>query len=92
MRGNANNPPANDGDESEYMNYIFWFGCQENSGVSANSTIAVEFFKEMKRVANPADGTVELPNDMTYWKPGDGGNIVHRVDFPLRLAFKDWVP
>ena len=79
MRGNSNNPPANDIDEGEHMNHIFWFGCQENSGVSANSTIAVEFFEEMKRVARPADGTVELPNDMSFWKPGDGGNMILAV-------------
>ena len=74
------------------MNHIFWFGCQENSGVSANSDIAVEFFKEMRRVANPADGSVTLPDNMTYWEPGDGGNILFKCKNPLKLFFDDWIP
>ena len=95
MRGgkNDNDNPADDNFEgSDYINYIFWFGCQENSGVSANSDIAVEFFKEMKKVANPADGSVTLPADMTYWDPGDSGNMLFKINNPLKLHFYDWIP
>ena len=94
MRGGFNNPPADDDDcdASDYINHIFWFGCQENSGVSANSDIAVEFFRELRRVANPADGSVILPNDMQYWNPGDNGNILFKIKNPLKLFFDDWTP
>ena len=92
MRGGFNNPPDDDFDASDYINHIFWFGCQENSGVSANSDIAVEFFREMRRVANPADGSVILPNDMQYWNPGDNGNILFKIKNPLKLFFDDWNP
>ena len=76
MRGGFKSAPDDDFDGDDYINHIFWFGCAENSGVSANSDIAVEFFREMKRVANPADGSVTLPNDMLYWEPGSGGNML----------------
>ena len=93
MRGGFEDPSANDGvNESDYINHIFWFGCQENSGVSANSDIAVEFFRELRRVANPADGSVTLPNDMQYWEPGDSGNILFKIKNPLKLYFSDWIP
>jgi len=48
-------------DMDEYVNYIFWFGCPPNSGVSASSTIAVDFFKQLRKVARPYDGSVVLP-------------------------------
>jgi len=48
-------------DMDEYVNYIFWFGCPPNSGVSASSTIAVDFFKQLKKVARPHDGSFVLP-------------------------------
>ena len=94
MRGGFNNPPADDDDcdADDYINHIFWFGCQENSGVSANSDIAVEFFRELRSVANPADGSVILPNDMQYWNPGDNGNILFKIKNPLKLIFDDWTP
>ena len=60
----GSNDPAlepRDIDMDEYVNYIFWFGCPPNSGVSASSTIAVDFFKQLKRVARPHDGSVVLP-------------------------------
>ena len=59
---------------------------------SANSDIAVEFFKELRSVANPAGGTVTLPNDMQYWSPGDSGNILFKIRNPLKLFFDDWIP
>ena len=45
MRGNSDHPPDDDINDEEYINHVFWFGCQENGGVAANSDIAVEFFK-----------------------------------------------
>ena len=76
MRGGFKSAPDDDFDGDDYINHIFWFGCAENSGVAANSDIAVEFFRQMRKVANPADGSVTLPNDMLYWEPGDGGNML----------------
>ena len=60
--------------------------------VEAKSDIAIEFFNEMKSIANPADGSVTLPSDMLYWEPGNSGNILPRIRGPLRLQFIDWNP
>ena len=46
----------------------------------------------MRRVANPADGSVILPNDMQYWNPGDNGNILFKITNPLKLFFVNWLP
>ena len=92
MRDDSDGPPPESFESNGNANYIFWFGCQENSGVSANSDIAVEFFRELRRVANPADGSVTLPNDMQYWEPGDSGNILFKIKNPLKLHFDDWEP
>ena len=93
MRGNSEHPPDNDMDDvNEYMEHVFWFGCQENASVAANSDIAVEFFKEVKRVANPADGSVRLPNDMMFWRSSDGGNMIMSADTNLKLYLKNHIP
>ena len=89
MRGNSSNPPI-DEDENDHMNHIFWFGCQENGGVSADSTIAVDFFKEVKSVANSADGSVRLPTDMLFWRPGGSGNMINCVQANLKLFLKGY--
>ena len=45
MRGSGDPPEDNlDMDMDDYVNFVFWFGCPPNSGVSATSTIAVDFF------------------------------------------------
>ena len=46
----------------------------------------------MRKVANPADGSVTLPNDMQYWNPGDNGNILFKITNPLKLFFVNWLP
>ena len=62
MRGLGNTNDNNiDMDMDNYVNFIFWFGCPPNSGVSASSTIAVDFFKQLRKVARPHDGSVILP-------------------------------
>ena len=92
MRGEFIQPPDEYFESNDYINYIFWFGCAPNSGVDANSTIAIDFFKELRRVANPADGTVILPHDMLTWHPGNGGNMLHQFKYPLVITFDDWIP
>ena len=88
MRGNSDHPPADEMDDEGYINHVFWFGCQENASVAANSDIAVEFFKEVKRVANQVDGSVRLPADMYKWRPSDGGNVTMSVNDDLKLFLK----
>ena len=62
MRGSGDPPEDDlDMDMDDYVNFVFWFGCPPNSGVSATSTIAVDFFKQLKIEARPHDGTVVLP-------------------------------
>ena len=62
MRGSGDPPEDDlDMDMEDYVNFVFWFGCPPNSGVSATSTIAVDFFKQLKIEARPHDGTIVLP-------------------------------
>ena len=70
VRGNKrNNNDSNDSDEDAYNNMILWFGCKPRDGVDASSTIAVDFFKQMKRAASTnSDGRVVLPNDLRRWR------------------------
>ena len=47
MRGGAE--PGEKAEEAEdYCNFSIIFGCPPNSGVSASSTIAVDFFKQLR--------------------------------------------
>ena len=93
MRGTGEPPDDNlIMDMDDYVNYIFWFGCPPNSGVSASSTIAVDFFKQMKRVARPYDGGVVLPDDLMTWHPGDNGEMQQKYHHTLELVHDDWEP
>ena len=76
MRGGFNNEDKDEFYEKDYINSIAWFGCAPNKGVDAKSTIAVDFFKELRRVANPMNGRVKLPDDMIYWHPGKDGEML----------------
>ena len=91
-RGGNDDLEENNFEGDDYINFISWFGCPPNKRVKAKSTIAVDFFKELRKVANPRNGQVKLPQDMTFWQPGDGGNILSIVKHPLVIAFEDWVP
>ena len=93
MRGGGDPPEDNlDMDMDDYVNYIFWFGCPPNSGVSASSTIAVDFFKQLKRVARPHDGSVVLPLDLMTWHPGDDGEMQQKYKHTLELVHDEWEP
>ena len=92
MRGGFNNAEEDAFDGDDYINSISWFGCAPNAGVDANSTISVDFFKELRRVANPRNGQVKLPHDVLTWHPGNGGNMLQQVKQPLIIAFDNWVP
>ena len=93
MRGSGDPPEDNlDMDMDDYVNYIFWFGCPPNSGVSASSTIAVEFFKQLRKVARPHDGSVTLPLDLMTWHPGDDGEMQQKYKHVLELVHDEWEP
>ena len=63
MRGGMPNDPNDNIDMSmdDYHNFILWFGCPAGSQVDARSTIAVDFFQELRRNAKRSDGTILLP-------------------------------
>ena len=92
MRGGFGDPPDSniDLDIDDYNQWIIWFGCPAASGVSANSTIAVDFFKELKKAARPYDGQVILPHDLMTWHPGDNGEMLQKYKFPLALVHSNW--
>lgn len=79
MRGGFGNLAESAFEENGYINTITWFGCAPNGGVAANSSISVNFFKELLRKADPATGKVKLPHDMLMWTPGKDGNILAQV-------------
>ena len=55
-------------------NSIMYFGCKENGGVDEKSTLCVTFFQKLREFANPANGSVRLPEALLLWKPGKDGN------------------
>ena len=61
MRGAADVEEGIDMSMQDYYNFILWFGCPAGSQVDARSTIAVDFFRELKNNAKSSDGTVLLP-------------------------------
>ena len=61
MRGAADVEESIDMSMQDYHNFILWFGCPAGSQVDARSTIAVDFFRELKNNAKSSDGTVLLP-------------------------------
>ena len=92
MRGGADAPAQDVADLEDYCNYVFVFGCPPNSGVSASSTIAVDFFKQLRNVARPHDGSVVLPLDIMTWTPGDDGELAQKMKMHLELVHDEWEP
>ena len=76
--------------EDDLENSIFYFGCVENGGVDAKSTMAVDFFTELRKDVNPADGSVTLPHALKFWTPGNNGNYLANIQRELRLVFVDY--
>ena len=52
--------------------------------------MCVEFFKNLRAAANPANGSVKLPDSLLYWNPGNEGNMIHIVERSIRLIFADY--
>ena len=88
MRGGIGQMPEIDDEDDE--NSIFYFGCVENGGVDAKSTMAVDFFTELRKGANPATGEVRLPHALKFWTPGNNGNSIAHMKRELRLCFVDY--
>ena len=81
---------AADHEPEDWRNCILTFGCPPNSGVSARSTIAVEFFRRLRYLADPSDGKVRLPSlDFMRWVPGDRGEILCLTSDELCLSHQD---
>ena len=92
MRSRGVNPPQDNQPMDDYVNLIFVFGCPPNSGVSAKSTIAVEFFEKLSSVAKPYDGSVFLPSAFQFWHPGGDGEVFHKCSDTLELKHIKWKP
>ena len=45
---------------------------------------------QLRAAANPGDGSVELPDALMSWRPGNDGNILPIIHRPLRLVFEDY--
>ena len=58
--------------------------------MDAKSTMAVDFFTELRKDANPATGEVRLPHALKFWTPGNNGNYIVNICRELRLRFADY--
>ena len=74
----------------EYHNFILWFGCPPGSQVDAKSTIAIDFFREMKEHANNSDGTILLPHGLQTSDVGRNGEMMAKVLHQLQLKHANW--
>ena len=92
-RGGAEQAPEPDIDaeSDDYRNWILFFGCPPDKGVSARSTIATDFFVQLKQNARAYDGRVVLPINLMTWSPGDDGEMIAKIKHPLQLVHDNWV-
>ena len=80
-------------DEEIYNNCIISFGCPPSCTVNAESQIAVEFFKKLRQIADPLDGSVLIPGDRFYrWRPNQTGETLALANEDLVLVHTNWEP
>ena len=72
--------------DEDYRNCFITHGCGPNKGVDARSSIAVEYFKRLKKQAKP-DGTTIIPGSLLKWTPGNGGEhgLLYQNDLKLKF-------
>ena len=61
---------AAESDEDSESRLIMILGCPPEGYVEAESKVIVEFFCQLKQLANPLDGKIILPGDLLLWRPG----------------------
>ena len=92
MRGGAPPEDFDTSAEGGYSNWVLWFGCKTGDGVEASSTIAVDFFRQMRKFARPYDGRILLPQELMTWHPSNGrGETIQKVKNNLELVHNNWV-
>ena len=78
-------------DAGDKRNLILVFSCPPDKGTDAASTVTVDLFKTFKRIANPFDGSVLLPNpEFLRWIPGNNGEIYSLTTRDLKLWHSEW--
>ena len=90
MRGGIAAAPEDPLADPDAQNSIFYFGCKENGGVDEKSTLCISFFQELRKFANPANGSVRLPEALMLWTPGKDGTQIPNVCRQIRLTFDDF--
>ena len=90
MRGGVPPEPMEENFGDDDQNSIMWFGCVENGGTDAASDMCEQFFLNLRAGANPANGSVVLPNALMTWRPGNDGNMIPICRRGLRLIFTDY--
>jgi hypothetical protein len=63
MRGDGDDDKDFIDDSGVYRNTFLTFACPPDSGVDARSTVAVEYFAKLKKLAYPFDVSVILPGE-----------------------------
>ena len=60
--------------------------------VNVNSKFAVDYFKKLRELADPQDGSVLIPGDQFYrWRPNKYGETLPLANEDLVLFHSDWV-
>ena len=93
MRGTGIGPDGEEIQEEteDKRNLILIFSCPPNKGTDAESTVTVGLFNTLRRVANPIDGSVLLPNpEFLRWIPGNNGEIYSLTTRDLKLWHSQW--
>ena len=90
MRGTGAAEPMEDNFGDDDQNSIMWFGCVENGGTDAASDMCEQFFINLRAGADPANGSVKLPDALITWRPGNDGNMIPICRRGLRLIFADY--
>ena len=75
-----------DFDDDLYSNCVITYGCPEDSGVDARSTISVSYFAQIRK-AFMKNQHVILPNDIMTWTPGNNGNHFTKYKHSLKLTY-----
>ena len=71
-------------------NIVIVYGCEPDKGTSAWSSVASNVFEQFRAKADPATGTILLPDVMQHFKVGDNGEVIEKTSRKLCLRHKDW--
>ena len=81
--------PIEDETEGE-RNLILTFGCPPNCTVDANSFICLQYFQQLKSMAEPETGKLEMPGRIQEWTTKNGGETLALVAQSVEMHHTVW--